>query len=89
MAVSSSYHEQYGYLDMCDEGFHAGYIIRELESLYNRADIVTEIKSRRTELLGHVLRMESNREPQKILDGKRSTGRPRVRWLKMDENGQE
>jgi hypothetical protein len=63
---------------VCDEGeskqpvwhpfrfcFHAGYIIRGLESLYNRADIVTEIKSGRTEWLGHVLRMESNRVHKK------------------------
>jgi hypothetical protein len=39
---------------------------RKLESLYNRPDKVTEIKSRRTEWLGHVLRMESSRAPQKI-----------------------
>jgi hypothetical protein len=59
----------------------------ELESLYNRPDTVAETKSKRIEWLGHILTMESNRVPQKILDGrpegKRSTGRlrPRLRWL--------
>jgi hypothetical protein len=46
---------------------------------------VAEIKSRRTEWLGHVLRMESNRVLQKILDvrpeGKRSIGRLKLKWL--------
>jgi hypothetical protein len=49
---------------------------------------VTEIKSRRIEWLGHVLGMESSTAPQKILhgrpEGKRSIGRPRLRWL--DDN---
>jgi hypothetical protein len=62
----------------------------ERESLYNRPDIVTEIKSRRIEWLGHVLRIESSRVPPKILDGrpegKRSIGRPRLRWLDDDVN---
>jgi hypothetical protein len=46
---------------------------------------VAEIKSKRTEWLGHVLKMESSRIPQKILDGRpegtRSIGRSRLRWL--------
>jgi hypothetical protein len=46
---------------------------------------VAEIKYRRIEWLGHVLRMESSRVPQTILEarpeGKRSIGRPRLRWL--------
>jgi hypothetical protein len=62
----------------------------ELESLYNRPDIVAQIKSRRIECLGYVLRMETSRIPQKILDGrpkgKRSIGRPRPRWLDDDVN---
>jgi hypothetical protein len=58
---------------------------KEAESLYNRPDIVAEIRSSRIERLGHVLRMESSRVPQEILDarleGKRSIERPRLRWL--------
>jgi hypothetical protein len=41
---------------------------RALENLCNRPDIVAEIKSRRTEWLGHILRTESGRVPQNILD---------------------
>jgi hypothetical protein len=51
---------------------------REPESLHNRADIVTEIKSRRTEYLGHILKMESGRYHQKswmaYLKGKEALG---------------
>jgi hypothetical protein len=52
---------------------------------------VTGIKSRKKiEWLGHVLRMESSRVSRKILDGrpegKRSTGRQRLRWLDDDMN---
>jgi hypothetical protein len=43
---------------------------RELENVYNISDILTEIKPRRTEWLGHILRMESSRVPQTILDGR-------------------
>jgi hypothetical protein len=46
---------------------------------------VAEIISRRIEWLGHALRTDSSRVPQKILDGrpegKRSIGRLRLRWL--------
>jgi hypothetical protein len=46
---------------------------------------VAEIKSRKTEWLGHVLRMESSRVTQQILDGrpegKGSIGRQRLRWM--------
>jgi hypothetical protein len=46
---------------------------------------VSENKSRRVEWLGYILRMESKRVPQKILDGlhegKRSIGRLRLSWL--------
>jgi hypothetical protein len=58
---------------------------KELESLYNRPDIMAEIKSRRIQLPGHVLRMESSRVPKEILDAKPerkiSVERPRLRWL--------
>jgi hypothetical protein len=45
----------------------------ELEKLYNRPDTIAEMKSRRIEWLGHVLRIESSRVPQKILDGRPET----------------
>jgi hypothetical protein len=51
---------------------------------------VAEIKSRIIEWLGHVLRMESSRVPQKIMDGrpegKISIERPKLRWLYDDVN---
>jgi hypothetical protein len=41
-------------------------------------------------MLGHILRMESSRVPQKNLDGrpegKTSIGRPKLRWLDDDVN---
>jgi hypothetical protein len=37
----------------------------ELETLYNRPDIVADIKSRRAECLGYVLKMQCRRVPQK------------------------
>jgi hypothetical protein len=63
---------------------------RELGGLFNRPGIVTEIKSRRIEWLGHILRTDSRRVPQKILDGRsegeRSISRSRLRWLDDDVN---
>ena len=57
----------------------------ELYLLYNDNDIVTDIKLRRLEWLGHVLRMDKKRLPRILLDenpdGKRKVGRPRLRWV--------
>jgi hypothetical protein len=48
-------------------------------------DIVTEIKVRRLESLGHVIRMEDTCLPKMVFNGKpegrRGVGRPRLRWL--------
>jgi hypothetical protein len=47
--------------------------------------IVTEIKVRRLEWLGHVIRMEDIRLPKMVFnakpEGRRGVGRPRLRWL--------
>jgi hypothetical protein len=52
---------------------------------YNSPDIVTEIKVRKLEWLGHVIRMEDSSLPKMVLDakpeGRREVGRPRLRWL--------
>ncbi|KAJ4432424.1 hypothetical protein ANN_21043 [Periplaneta americana] len=57
----------------------------ELYKLYKSFDIVTFIKLRRLEWAGHVYRMEGNRIPKKILEGKihgkRPIGRPKNRWI--------
>ena len=45
----------------------------------------TNIKSRRIVWLGHVMRMDDNRTPKRILEwkpiGTRIRGRPRKRWI--------
>jgi hypothetical protein len=57
----------------------------ELISKYKSQDIVTVIKIRRLEWLGHVIRMNENCSVKKILEGKlegrRGRGRPRLRWI--------
>jgi hypothetical protein len=55
----------------------------ELYSLYKETNIV-DIKIRRLELAGHIIRMEEERIPKKVLNGNfnttRPVGRPRTRW---------
>ena len=56
----------------------------ELEQLYGAPNILNDIKTCRVRWLGHVQRMDDQRVPKKILhakpEGKRSVGRPRLRW---------
>jgi hypothetical protein len=63
----------------------------ELYNLYSSPNIIRMIKSRRMRLAGHVARMEEKRNAYRILvgklEGKRSLGRQRRRWMgliKMD-----
>ena len=53
--------------------------------LIGNADIVRFIKSRRIAWLGHVMRMDDKRTPNRILQwkpiGTRTRGRPRKRWI--------
>ena len=57
----------------------------ELEQLFKKPTIVTDIKARRLRWLGHVQRMAADRVPKKVLhakpEGSRSVGRPRLRWM--------
>ena len=57
----------------------------ELRTKYKSQDIVTVIKIRRSEWLGHVSRMNETRAVKKIcegkLEGRRGRGRPRLRWI--------
>ena len=57
----------------------------ELITKYKSQDIVTVIKIRRLEWLGHVIRMNETRCVKKIfegkLEGRRGRGRPRLRWI--------
>jgi hypothetical protein len=56
----------------------------EIQNMYKSPDIVTEIKVRRLEWLGHV-RMEDTRLPKMVFsakpEGRRGVGRRRLRWL--------
>jgi hypothetical protein len=57
----------------------------EIQEKFKSPDIISVIKLRRLEWLGHVMRMNETRVARKILDdkpgGKRRRGRPRLRWL--------
>jgi hypothetical protein len=68
---------------------HEGGCIRprwnnKLYSLYSEPDIVEDIKIRRLEWAGNIIRMEEERIPKKVLNGNFHTtkpmGRPRTRW---------
>ena len=56
----------------------------ELYSLYKEPNIVEDIKIRRPEWVGHIIRMEEERIPKNVLNGNFHTtgpvGRPRTRW---------
>jgi hypothetical protein len=57
----------------------------EILEKFKSPDIISVIKLRILEWLGHVMRMNETRVARKILDhkpgGKRRRGRPRLRWL--------
>jgi hypothetical protein len=56
----------------------------ELHILYSSPNIIRQIKSRRIRCVGHVVRMEEERNLYKVLMGKREgkgpLGRPRHGW---------
>jgi hypothetical protein len=57
----------------------------ELQNAYKSPDIVTEIKIRRLECLGHITKMEDSYIPKMMLnikmEGRCGVGRPKARWL--------
>jgi hypothetical protein len=57
----------------------------ELNKLIGSADIVRFINSRRIAWLGHVMRMDDKRTPERISQwkpiGTKTRGRPRKRWI--------
>ncbi|PSN53408.1 hypothetical protein C0J52_21382 [Blattella germanica] len=57
----------------------------KLKIQYNSPDIVAEIKARRLEWLGHIIRMDDSRIPKKIInskpEGKCNVGRQKLRLL--------
>jgi hypothetical protein len=63
----------------------------EVNDLYTLSNIVRVVKSRRMRWAGHMARMGEDRGVHRVLvgrlEGKRSLGRPRLRWednIKMD-----
>jgi hypothetical protein len=56
----------------------------ELITKYKSQDIITVIKIRRLECLGHVIRMDETKSVKIFegkLEGRRGRGRPRLRWI--------
>jgi hypothetical protein len=57
---------------------------------YKSQDIITVIKIRRLEWLGHIIKMDKTRSVKKIfegkLEGRRGTGRPRLRCINNVED---
>ena len=68
-----------------EQGFWRIRTNQELRDLYNDNDIITDIKCRRIEWLGHVFRVNHERLPKMVLeskfDTKRKIGRPKLRWF--------
>ena len=62
----------------------------ELITRYKSQDIVTVIRIRKLEWLGHVIRMNDTRSVKKIfegkLEGRRGKGRPRLGWINEVED---
>jgi hypothetical protein len=62
---------------------------KELRELYKVLDIVADIKRKRLEWIGHLLRMDHGRDVKKMFEskpeGRRRTGRHRLKWLEAAE----
>jgi hypothetical protein len=69
---------------VCEQGEWRIRKNNEVSKLYGELKLVADVKNRRLQYLGHVVRME-NRDPKLILDqhpgGRRKPGRLRKRWL--------
>ncbi|PSN49291.1 hypothetical protein C0J52_24261 [Blattella germanica] len=57
----------------------------ELTQLYKKPNIITLIKAKRIEWIGHVSRMDGGRSIKKIFEGRRDRGRSRLRWTNCVE----
>jgi hypothetical protein len=70
---------------VCEQGERHIRTTDEVLKLYGELKLVAEVKKRRLQYLGHVVRVEEVRVPKKILDqhpgDRRKPGRPRKRWL--------
>jgi hypothetical protein len=72
-----------------EDGFCGIRMNHELNDLIKNADIVRYEKSKRMAWLGHVIWMEGERIPKRVLEwkpmGRRNRGRPRKRWIEGTE----
>jgi hypothetical protein len=70
---------------VCEQGEWRMKTNDEVYKFNGELELVAEVKKRRLQYLGHVVRMEEDRVPKEILDqhpgGRRKPGRPRKRWL--------
>jgi len=68
-----------------EQGIWRMRVNQELRELYKDLDIVADIREKRSEWNGHVVRIDQGRAVKKIfeskLEGSRRRGRPRMRWL--------
>jgi hypothetical protein len=59
--------------------------------MYRKPNVVSTLKVRRLEWVGHLVRMSGDRTVKNIFlgkpDGSRKVGRPHLRWLDCSENG--
>ena len=66
--------------DICRKRYN-----HEIQKLFREKDIINYVKSKRIQWLGHMERMDDNRNTKKIFKGQchgqRSRGRPKKRWL--------
>jgi len=62
---------------------------KEMRELCKDLDIVADIKRKRSECIGHLVRMDQGRAFKKVSEskseGSRRRGRPRLRWLEDAE----
>jgi hypothetical protein len=73
------------YRPKCEQGVWRIRSNLEIQSMCKSPDIVMEIKVRRLDWLGHVIRMEDTHLQKMVFnakpEGRCGVGRPRLRWL--------
>jgi hypothetical protein len=72
-----------------EDGFWRIRMNHELNNPIKNADTVRYVKCKRMAWLGHVMRMEGERIPKRVLEwkpmGRRKRGRPRKGWIEDTE----
>jgi hypothetical protein len=78
------------YSPKCEQGVWRIRTNLELQNVYRSPDIITEIKVRRLEWLGHIIRMDGARMGKKVFvskpKGRSDIGRPKLRWLDDEDD---